>query len=409
MVGRCFLNFRPFLSLWLFSATYSSPCWAPLDIRDTSSPWSTTSCSERTNTSLSSSSRFSISLMTRWRSSTSKRRRRAASNSMLELGVTSLEEGAVAEVEGGSEPASRAPVTLRKSPMEIERLVAGDARARRAEADPEGGMANGGKGGGDGDDGDDASGCWRSACGSGLLRAAVMSSAVSSLRVSVFLCRPFIASFELFPCCCRPCRRCWCFPLVVLCQRREPPSRACRDVLWCSLGTAPFINKRSEPGLCRLCVWVVVLERVPLGISLAAELMSMSADDWAASPSAADAGRLSCPLLDYFASSSSSSSGVQLWSAQLSEVRDAIVSGLSLPLCFHLLPIFTASLLPSLLQAGLSIFLFFPFLLRWLPLATPPWHKMAKTRGRGYLPVSFTALLLSITLLLSHIPSSDLQ
>lgn len=109
--------------------------------------------------------------------------------------MTSLEEGAVAEVEGGSEPASRAPVTLLKSPIEIERLVAGDATARRAEADPEGGMANGGKGGEDDDDGDNESGGWRSGCGSGLLIAAVMSSVVSSLWASVFLCRPFIASF----------------------------------------------------------------------------------------------------------------------------------------------------------------------------------------------------------------------
>lgn len=259
MVGRCFLNFRPFLSRWLFSATYSSPCWAALDIRDTSSPWSTTSCSERTNTSLSSSSRFSISLMTRWRSSTSRRRRRAASNSMLELGVTSLEEGAVAEVDGGSEPASRAPVTLRKSPMEMERLVAGDARARRAEADPEGGMANGGRGGEDDDDDDDGeSGGSRSGSESGLLMASVMYSVVSSLWVSVFFCRLFIASFWLFLCCCCPFCHCWCFLPVFLCQLREQPSRECRGVLWCSLGTAPFINKRSEPGLCRLCVWVVV-------------------------------------------------------------------------------------------------------------------------------------------------------
>lgn len=38
----------------------------------------------------------------------------------------------------------------------------------------------------------------------------------------------------------------------------------------------------------------------PPGSSLAAELMSMSADDWAACLFAADAGRLSCPLLDCF-------------------------------------------------------------------------------------------------------------
>ncbi len=83
---------------------------------------------------------------------------------MLELGVTSLEDGAVAEVDGGSEPASRAPVTLRKSPMEMERLVAGEARARRVDADVEGGMANGG--GGEDDDGEGESGGRRSGCGS---------------------------------------------------------------------------------------------------------------------------------------------------------------------------------------------------------------------------------------------------
>lgn len=44
------------------------------------------------------------------------------------------------------------------------------------------------------------------------------------------------------------------------------------------------------------------------GSSLAAEVMSMSADDWATCLCAADAGRLSCPLLECFASSSSSSS-----------------------------------------------------------------------------------------------------
>lgn len=109
--------------------------------------------------------------------------------------MTSLEEGAVAEVDGGSEPASRAPVTLRKSPMEMERLVAGDARARRAEADPEGGMANGRRGGEDDDDDDGESGGSRSGSESGLLMASVMYSVVSSLWVSVFFCRLFIASF----------------------------------------------------------------------------------------------------------------------------------------------------------------------------------------------------------------------
>lgn len=79
--------------------------------------------------------------------------------------MTSLEEGAVAEVDGGSERASRAPVTLRKSPMEMERLVAGEARARRVEADVEGGMANGGTDG-EGGDGEGESGGWISGCGS---------------------------------------------------------------------------------------------------------------------------------------------------------------------------------------------------------------------------------------------------
>lgn len=79
--------------------------------------------------------------------------------------MTSLDEGAVAEVDGGSEPASRAPVTRLKSPMEMERLVAGDASARRAEADVEVDMANGGRRGDD-DNREGESGVWRSECGS---------------------------------------------------------------------------------------------------------------------------------------------------------------------------------------------------------------------------------------------------
>ena len=73
----------------------------------------------------------------------------------------------------------------------------------------------------------------------------------------------------------------------------------------------------------------------PPGSSLAAELMSMSADDWAACLFAADAGRLSCPLLDCFASSSSSGALLQsalLSQARQSEARHAEVPGLA-PLC----------------------------------------------------------------------------
>ena len=58
---------------------------------------------------------------------------------MLELGVTSLEEGAVAEAEAGSDRASSAADTRRKSPMEMERRVAGDTMASRAEAEVDGG------------------------------------------------------------------------------------------------------------------------------------------------------------------------------------------------------------------------------------------------------------------------------
>lgn len=126
---------------------------------------------------------------------------------MLELGVTSLEEGAVAEVDGGSEPVSRAPVTLRKSPMEMERLVAGEASARRAEADVDGGMADGGRGGED-DEGEGESGGRISGCGSLFLMAAALSSVESSSWGSVCLCRPFMATVYLFLCCCCPCCRC---------------------------------------------------------------------------------------------------------------------------------------------------------------------------------------------------------
>lgn len=196
MVGRCFLNLRPFFSRWLFSATYISPCWTLPDIRDTSSPWTTTSCSDRTNTSRSSSSRRSISLMTRWRSSTSRRRRRAASNSMLELGVTSLDEGAVAAADGGSERASRASVTRRKSPIEMERLVAGEATARTAEEDADGGMAGRGRGGEEGDEEGEPGG-WRSGCGSlfSIAAAAAMSPLVTLSQL--FLCSRFMATVPL--------------------------------------------------------------------------------------------------------------------------------------------------------------------------------------------------------------------
>lgn len=78
--------------------------------------------------------------------------------------MTSLEDGAVAEADGGSE-VSRAPVTLRKSPMEMERLVAGEARARRAEAEVDGAISNGGRGGEEGD-GEGEAGGRRSGCGS---------------------------------------------------------------------------------------------------------------------------------------------------------------------------------------------------------------------------------------------------
>lgn len=59
----------------------------------------------------------------------------------------------------------------------------------------------------------------------------------------------------------------------------------------------------------------------PPGSSLAAGLISMSADDWAACLFAADACRLSCPLLDCFASLSSS--GALLHSALLSRARQS--------------------------------------------------------------------------------------
>lgn len=124
--------------------------------------------------------------------------------------MTSLDEGAVAEVDGGSERASRAPVTLRKSPMEMERLVAGVARARRAEADVDDGMANGGRGGEE-DDGEGELGGWRSGCGSLFSIAAAMSSLVSSSWASVLLCCLFMATVSLFPFCCCPYCRCGCF------------------------------------------------------------------------------------------------------------------------------------------------------------------------------------------------------
>lgn len=93
--------------------------------------------------------------------------------------------------------------------------------------------------------------------------------------------------------------------------------------------------------------------REPAGISLAAEVISMSADDWAAFLRAADAGRLLCPLLDCFALSSSSE-------ALLSQVRQSEDRSItSLSVCDAVTLIF--SLLPSFLPAGLSIFTILQF------------------------------------------------
>lgn len=125
--------------------------------------------------------------------------------------------------------------------------------------------------------------------------------------------------------------------------------------------------------------------------------MSMSADDWAASRSTADVGRLSRPLLDYFASSSSS--GAQLWSSLLTQARDAVVSGRSLFFCTLSLASYSPSLSAAIPLTRWSLhFPFFPFLLGWLPLATPPWHKIAKTGGWG-LCFSFSLPLLPVSLL----------
>lgn len=110
--------------------------------------------------------------------------------------MTSLDEGAVAEADAGSERASRAPDTRRKSPIEMERLVAGEARARRALEDADGDMADGTRGGDDGD-GVGEPGGWRSGCGSLFSIAATdaMSPLVSSPQV--FLCSRFMALFAL--------------------------------------------------------------------------------------------------------------------------------------------------------------------------------------------------------------------
>lgn len=79
----------------------------------------------------------------------------------------------MADVDGGSEVASRAPVTLRKSPMEMERLVAGEGSPRRAEADVDGG--SGARGDEEEEEeGEGASGGW------GYSIAGAMSSLVSS-------------------------------------------------------------------------------------------------------------------------------------------------------------------------------------------------------------------------------------
>lgn len=67
----------------------------------------------------------------------------------------------------------------------------------------------------------------------------------------------------------------------------------CSDAAWELLHS--LIRDPSRASAVSASEWLCSLS------SLAAELMSMSADDWAACLSAADAaGRLLCPLLDLF-------------------------------------------------------------------------------------------------------------
>lgn len=108
----------------------------------------------------------------------------------------------------------------------------------------------------------------------------------------------------------------------------------------------------------------------PARSSLAAELTSMSAGDWAARLFAADAGRLSCPLLDCFASLPSSGAALHV---QARQVSLRFTGPVWLTSCPFFLP-------PSALKISLSS----PSLLPGrLPLATASLHQMAEAGGRG--------------------------
>lgn len=99
----------------------------------------------------------------------------------------------------------------------------------------------------------------------------------------------------------------------------------------------------------------------PPGSSLAAELMSMSADDWAACLFAADAGRLSCPLIDCFAVSSSSGALPQSDLLSKARQREGSHAGI-FPLANA---VWLTSCPPFLLPAGLYMALF-PLSFAWM-------------------------------------------
>lgn len=199
------------------------------------------------------------------------------------------------------------------------------------------------------------------------------------------------------------------FSPVLLCQSRERLSRECGDVQWCSLGTAPFINKRSEPGFCCLCVWVVVF--VELIGCWAHEHVSWWLGSlplccwccWQAVMSSAWLVLLGrrCRHLELCFD--------QLCSVKWGKRCRSLRSLSFLPMLFGSLCIPPAVLLTSWsLHFPLS-----PFLsLRWLPLATPSRHQMAKAGGRGDAPISPSLYHLpaqyyhpSPVLILSHVPS----
>ena len=114
-------------------------------------------------------------------------------------------------------------------------------------------------------------------CLGGSLATSILLSSSSSL-IALLLAEPELASCRRYCCCCCCC--CCCCGWFFSCPesvRRVTRAVWARGSRVCSVENTPFINKRSEPAFCSLCILYRLGGEQHTVSSLAAWLMSMPA------------------------------------------------------------------------------------------------------------------------------------